>query len=292
MSKDDELLAILEALPEPKQQPNLFLAAVNHLGGIRPDYETFRSFVGTRLDDVLELVHARSTQTNEVGRCATLLPALGSLPQPLALIEVGASAGLNLLLDAYRYDYGDGRVLGDAKTDVLIPCRLINDVPLPDRVPEVVWRRGIDVDPVDVNDEEAARWLHSCVFFDHADRRERLAAAVSFARRNPQQIIQGDLVDEIEGVVADAPRDATVVVFHSAVLAYLEPERRQEFADLVGRLNVVWLSNEGPSVVRPVKEALDRPLPREVCFLLGRDGEQPVAFTQPHGRWIEWLATG
>ncbi len=285
-------MSILEALPERKQQPNMFLSAVNHLDGIRADYGEFRSFVSSHLGDVLELVHSRSTQTNEVGRCATLLPALGMLPQPLALIEVGASAGLNLLLDGYRYDYGDGRALGDDASEVVIPCRLLNDVPLPDRVPEVAWRRGIDLNPLDVNDPEAMRWLQSCVFFDHADRRERLAAAVGYALRHPPVIVRGDLVDEIAGVVAEAPKEATVVIFHSAVLAYLESERRQEFADIVRELDVVWLSNEGPSVVRPIKSALERPLPKEVCFLLGRDGELPLAFTQPHGRWIEWLATG
>jgi hypothetical protein len=279
----------LEALPSPKQQPNLFLSAANHLGGIRPDYDAFRSFVSSHLDDVLELVHSRSTQTNEIGRCATLLPALGLLPPPLALIEVGASAGLNLLLEDYRYDYGDGRVLGDTSSGVVIPCRLCNDVPLPDRVPEVSWRRGIDLNPIDVNDPEATRWLESCVFFDHFDRRERLTAAIASARTHPPEIVQGDLVEEIAAVVADAPKGATMVVFHSAVLAYLERERREVFADVVRDLDVVWLSNEGPSVVRSLKTALDRPLPEEVCFVLGRDGREPLAFTHPHGRWIEWL---
>jgi hypothetical protein len=182
--------------------------------------------------------------------------------------------------------------LGDTTSGVVIPCELRNDVPLPESVPGVVWRRGIDLNPIDVNDAEAARWLQSCVFYDHADRRERLAAAVEYARRHPLEIVQGDLVDEIAGVVAEAPKDATVVVFHSAVLAYLEQERRAEFAEVLDGLDVVWLSNEGPSVVRAVKSALDRPLPKEVCFVLGRDGREPLAFTHPHGRWIEWLAGG
>ena len=267
------------------------MSAANHLGGIRPDYEAFRAFVSSHLDDVLELVNSRSTQTNEIGRCATLLPALGLLPPSLALIEVGASAGLNLLLDEYGYDYGDGRVLGDTSSGVVIPSRLRNDVPLPGRVPEVSWRRGIDLNPIDVNDPEATRWLESCVFFDHVDRRERLTAAVAWARAHPPEIVQGDLVEELTAVVADAPKEATVVVFHSAVLSYLERERREVFADLVRELDVVWLSNEGPSVVGSLKSALDRPLPKEVCFLLGRDGGQPLAFTHPHGRWIEWLAS-
>lgn len=290
IATDEELLQIAEALPPDKRQPNLLLNAVNYLGGIDPHYDAFRSFFFEHLDEVLELVHTRSTQTNEIGRCATLLPALAALRPPLALIEVGASAGLNLLLDDYAYDYGDGRVVGDATAGVVLPCALRNDVPVPTRIPEIIWRRGIDLNPVDVTDAEATRWLQSCVFFDHDDRRERLAAAIPAARRHPPEIVRGDLVEEIAGVVADAPKDATVVVFHSAVLAYLPRERRGEFAAILAGLDVVWLSNEAPHVVGSLMSALDRPLPEgEICFLLGRDGTEPLAFTHHHGRWIEWL---
>lgn len=290
---DGELLRVLDALTDRERQPNLIFAAVNHLGGMTPDYETFRTFFFDRLEDVLELVRTRRTQTNEIGRCATLLPALGQLRQPLALIEVGASAGLNLLSDRYAYDYGKAGILGDASSPVLIRCELRNDVPVPAHLPEVVWRRGIDVDPIDVRDEDAVAWLESCVFVDHTDRLARLRAAIDVAREDPPTIVRGDLVEKIASVVADAPSDATVVVFHSAVLAYIEADRRAAFARAVGDLGVVWLSNEGPSVVRTVKDALDRRLPPELCFLLGRDGDRPLAFTHPHGRWIEWIdATG
>lgn len=201
-----------------------------------------------------------------------------------------ASAGLNLLLDRYSYDYGEAGVLGDPASGVVVPCVLRNEVPLPEEVPEVVWRRGIDLEPIDVTDEESVRWLESCVFFDHDDRRERLRAAIELARRDAPTIVQGDLVEEIAGVAADAPQDATVVVLHSAVLAYLEVERRLRFAEIMKELAVVWLSNEGPSVIPSVRAALDRPLPGEVCFLLGRDGRELLAFSHHHGRWIEWLA--
>lgn len=286
---DDEILAVLDRLTERERQPNLVLAAVNHLGGMTADYTAFRTFLLERLDDLVALVRTRRTQTNEIGRCATLLPALGQLRPPLALIEVGASAGLNLLLDRYAYDYGVAGVLGDTSSRVVIPCELRNDVPLPEALPDVVWRRGIDIDPVDVLDDDAVAWLQSCVFVDHTDRLARLRAAIELARQDPPPIVEGDLVEEIAGAVADAPRDGTVVVFHSAVLAYLEPDQRSRFARIVRGLDVAWLSNEGPSVVRTLKDALHRPLPPELCFLLGRDGHSPLAFTHPHGRWVEWL---
>ena len=289
IADDEEFISILDGLTERERQPNLVLAAVNHLGGIAQDYGSFRSFFFEHMDDVLGLIRSRRTQTNEIGRCATLLPALGLLPQPLALIEVGASAGLNLLLDRYAYDYGNGRMLGEG-SPVVIPCELRNDVPLPSVVPEVAWRRGIDLEPIDVNDRDAVAWLESCVFADHKDRLDRLQLAIELARADPPPLERGNLIDEISRVVAEAPKDATIVVFHSAVLSYLPREGRDRFAELMYALPVVWLSNEGPSVVGGVRSALDRPLPQEICFLLGRNGTEALAFTHHHGRWIEWLA--
>jgi Uncharacterized protein conserved in bacteria (DUF2332) len=106
---DPELLAFLAGLPQEKRQPNLLLAAVRYLAGVQPGYDAFRAVVLDRRDEVAATMLVRHTQTNEPARCATLLPALASLRQPLALLEVGASAGLCLLPDRYSYDYGTYR---------------------------------------------------------------------------------------------------------------------------------------------------------------------------------------
>src|SRR5207247_3541279 len=111
VAADPDVVAFLMGLPRPKQQPNLLLAAVRHLFGIVSDYGGFRRHVLENAEALSALMLARSTQTNEPGRCATQLPVLAMLPQPLALIEVGASAGLGLLPDRYGYDYGDGHIL-------------------------------------------------------------------------------------------------------------------------------------------------------------------------------------
>ena len=119
---DRELLELLEQLPPAKQQPNLLFAAVLYLGGRQPDFGAFRAFVLDHADHVLATLAARQTQTNEVGRCALLLPLLARLPGPLALVEVGASAGLCLLADRYAYDYG-GTIVGDPASPVLLRCQ-------------------------------------------------------------------------------------------------------------------------------------------------------------------------
>ncbi|TQM14735.1 DUF2332 domain-containing protein [Pseudonocardia kunmingensis] len=286
---DPGVLAFLATLPEPKRQPNLLFAAVRHLVGLPGSYAGLRAAVLERPAELTDVVLSRRTQTNEPARCATLLPALAALPQPLALLEVGASAGLTLLPDRYRYDY-DGHTLtnGDPGAPVL-RCRPVGPVPVPAELPRVVWRAGLDLNPLDVTDPDDLAWLGCLVWPGEHGRQERLAAAAAVARRDPPRIVRGDLVDDLPALAAQAPSDATLVVFHSAVLHYVDPDRRREFADAVGHLGAVWLSNEAPGVLTDLRDA---PAPRAGtdAFLLVRDGRTPLAFTDGHGTWVEWVA--
>src|SRR5690606_33483012 len=238
---------------------------------------------------------SRSTQTNEPGRCASLLPALAAVPGPLALIEVGASAGLCLYPDQYSYRYhcrGASRMLHPTvgPSTVLLECALTGSVPVPDQLPEVVWRAGIDLNPLEVTSAADAAWLEALVWPEHDDRRARLGAAIELAKAQPVDLVRGDLVEQIESVVAQAPNGASVVVFHTAVLAYLAADARRQFADIMNRLPVTWLSNEGRGVLPGISERLDtRALRARTTsdFVLARNGE-PIAFTQPHGRALLW----
>ncbi len=103
MAEDPEVLELLAMLPTGKRQPNLVFAAARWHGSGTGPYDALRNTLLRRWEDGRATVLERSTQTNEVGRCATLLPSLARLPQPLALLEVGASAGLCLFHDRYSY---------------------------------------------------------------------------------------------------------------------------------------------------------------------------------------------
>jgi hypothetical protein len=294
VADDPELLALLEELPEPKRQPNLLLAAVRYHAGVQPGYDSFRAVVLNRRAEVTATMLARRTQTNEPARCATLLPALASLPQPLALLEVGASAGLCLQPDRYGYDYGDRRIDGQPGAPVLA-CQCSGPVPLPRGPVEVVWRAGIDINPLDVTDPDDVRWLSCLVWPGEGDRAERLAAAVRLSRRDPPRLVRGDLADRLGRVEVDAPRGATLVVFNSSVLAYVSAERRADFARAVADLKAVWLSQEGPevmSVVPGFPSSLPGVEPSGSCYLLVRDGREALAYADNHGAWIRWRPDG
>jgi hypothetical protein len=251
---DDELLAFLAELPQPKRQPNLLFAAVKHLCGTPDDWREFRAWVFARREEIAALMRTRRTQTNEPARCATLLPLLATLSQPLALLEVGASAGLCLLIDRYGYDYGGHRVppvvaVGPAP---VFACRANALTPLPARGVEVAWRAGIDLDPVDVRDADQVAWLEALVWPGEGDRLEQLHAAVEVARADPPRVLRGDLRRDLPALAAQAPPDATLVVFHTAVLAYVsEPAERVRFGDTVRALGATWIANESPQVFDP-----------------------------------------
>ena len=291
VAESEAALRFVASLPPAKRQPNLVFAAVRRLYGTPGDARRFAELVEAHPDAIRALVLARSTQTNEPGRCATLLPALASLPGPLALLEVGASAGLCLLPDRYAYDYGRARVEPaerGAHPPPVFPCRANEATPIPDQLPRVAWRAGLDLNPLDVGDPEEAAWLETLVWPGQEDRAERLRAAMRVAGDRPPAVHRGDLLRDLPALAATAPADATLVVFHSAVLAYVGTEDRDRFARVVAGLDAVWISNESPAVFPRIAAKLDREPPRD-RFLLAVDGE-PVALTGPHGQSIDWLA--
>jgi hypothetical protein len=107
------------------------------------------------------------------------------------------------------------------------------------------------------------------------------------ARDRPPAIVKGDLVDDLPALAAMAPGDATLVIFHSAVLGYVSGDRRDRFTRLARELGAVWISNEAPAVIPEVAARLEVPPPAN-RFLLAVDGN-PVALTGPHGQSIDWL---
>jgi hypothetical protein len=281
VARDQVMLGFLAERPVAGRQPNLLLAVVRYLYGIQPDYRSFRSVVLENQAAVGDLLGRRRTQTNEPGRCAVLLPFLAQLRQPLALLEVGAAAGLCLLPDRYGYRYGS-RFVGDST--VVFECEPRGPVPVPPMTPNIVWRVGIDLDPIDVRDDEAVRWLQALVWPGQPERGARLRQAIEIARQDPPRIIRGDLLNCLERTAAEAPSDATLVIFHTAVLAYLDVEQRADFAHRVQRLDAEWFSNEGPGVTPGLKNGLVRTT-TEPHFVIGH-GRTPVASCDPHGAWI------
>ncbi|MCP2281354.1 hypothetical protein (DUF2332) [Promicromonospora umidemergens] len=294
IAADPELRALLDTLPPAKRQPNLLFAAARLVGAPSAGWAEVRPWLLAAWDDVEREMRTRTTQTNEPRRCATFLPTLAALDSPVALIEVGASAGLCLCPDRYSYLYTspDGTRTrvdpADGPSEVLLHCAI--EGPAPERMPEIVWRAGLDLNPLDVRDPADLAWLEALVWPEHADRVETLRAAARVVASDPPRVVEGDLLVGLRDLVDAAPAEATVVVLHSAVLYYLTEPDRSTFAGLMSDLRrsrgVVWLSNEGWTVLPDVAAQLPEGLSPQ--FILAEDGA-PVALTDPHGRSVRLL---
>jgi hypothetical protein len=283
VSRDAGLIARLDTLPPAKRQPNLLYAVVRYLGGPLTEPRAFLDFTRADWPAIEAEMLVRTTQTNEIGRCALLLPVLAALPQPLALLEVGASAGLNLFPDRYAYRYGD-HAIGSGPP--ALDCALTGRPP-PAARPEVVWRAGLDLNPLDVTDPADVAWLDALIWPEHDHRRERLAAAARIAAAEPPLLLRGDLVDDLPTLAARAPEGATLVVFHTSVLYQVPAPRRKTFTDRVRDLPGHWVAVEDAAVIPYA--GLPRPPGETLHNVLALDG-RPLAWTRPHGQGMSWFA--
>jgi hypothetical protein len=278
------LLARLATLPEPKQQPNLVFAALRWHGERPGDGESLRHGLLDAWSEVSRTIMRRSTQTNEPARCAVLLPLLHRIGGPIALIELGAAAGLCLIPDRYGYAYSDGTAVHppDGPGDLVIQCRIAaGRLPLDLAAPRIVWRAGVDLNPLDPADPDTAAWLTALVWPEHEHRRRRLAAALRLAAAQGLRIERGDLRGRVSALVAEAPAGATPVVFHSAALAYLTAEDRAAAAAAITSSGARWISFEGRDVVTLAGD-LPGPVTLGTSFVAALD-RVPFALAGGHG---------
>jgi hypothetical protein len=262
-ARDPEVLGLLAAAQPSQRRPNLLFAAVHYLlllgdphplGRFYPSlgaerawgdpWPAFRDFALSRRPELQALIARRHTQTNEVRRSAALYPAIAlaawELGEPVAILEAGAAAGLNLLFDRYWFDYGAAGTAGDPASPVRACCQLRGGrrPPNPQRAPQVVARLGIDAHPLDVRDADQVLWLRSLVWPEHRDRVQLLERAIAVVRRDPPPLARGRLPEAVTEAAAGIAPDRPLVVFHSATLAYLAPRSGTAGHETTGSLTL------------------------------------------------------
>jgi hypothetical protein len=288
---DAAIRAMIERLPLQKRQPNLLFAVSRLLGAPVGAYPPFRSWLAAHFEEVAEEIVHRMTQTNEPARCASLLPALALIPGPLALLEVGASAGLCLYPDRYSYLYdGSTRIdPADGPSPVQLRSATTGPVPFPSALPEVVWRAGIDLHPLEVGDRDDMLWLETLIWPEQRERRDRLRSAIEIARQDPPRLVAGDARLALVDLAAQAPVGARLVIVSSGVLVYLTAEERRLFAETVRALDADWVSLEGRTGLPVVEAALPDGDPGERGRFVLALNETPLAYTGPHGQRLDWF---
>jgi hypothetical protein len=290
VAADPRILDLLLGLPLPKRQPNLLFACARLVGSPLASYLEWRDWVVAHWPEIAAEMRVRATQTNEPRRCAVLLPVIAQIDGPLALLEVGASAGLCLYPDRYSYSWNGTRLDPPAGASaVLLECAVTGDAPLPKSMPQIVWRAGLDLNPLDVNDAADTHWLETLIWPEQVERLARIRAAIEIVRADPPRLVRGDALADLPALVAEAPRDATLVIVTSASIVYLAPDARAKFIELVGSLDAHWISNEGRGIVPAAAQAVgDALAPSPDEFLLALDAH-PLAWTGPHGQRLDWI---
>jgi hypothetical protein len=312
VAADPDLLALTVSTRPGQPAPNLLFAAVQllllqgiahplaryypALGGDASQpgdpLPLFHEFCLEHRDSIRQTVETRIVQTNIVERSLCLYPAFGLVAEraggkPLALIEVGASAGLNIAWDRFGYAYG-GRRAGMLQSPVQLACpqRGDNAVPLPNDTPAVTWRVGLDLNPLDVRDDEAALWLRALTWPDHPARAANLERAILLAREEPPQLVAGDALDLLPALLAAAPKDAQLCVCHTMVLHQFSREGRRRFAELLDEGGSRW-----PLYEVALGPRHDGQIP--LLQLVEHAGEASRTTTlarfHAHGAWIDWV---
>lgn len=316
VAEDPELLAIAAKAWKKDALPNLFFSAVHflllrgehhQLAAFYPSlnnnskhydlaYPYLRSFVLEHKNEIDEIIGTRFVQTNEVGRCAILVPAFElvarqSKNRPLVLIEIGSSAGLTLLWDRYHYRYDKGLQCGNPDSPVQVECLLRGKKrpPVPNRFPEIASRLGVDLNPLDLNEPENVQWLRALVWPEHQKRAYQLERAIQLARHAPQQIVRGDALELLPSLIERIQQDAQLCIFHSFTLSLAdgEPRERLEYmlANASEKRNLFHISFEWP-------RNSETPLLGLASLSNGKRTEKVLASCNAHGEWLEWLGNG
>src|SRR5262245_24053350 len=275
LANDPEMLRWLAATLPARAHATLPFAAVHFLllngsdgGGLEAFYPSltetpapaehayphFRGFCERNLDQLAALLANGLTQTNEVGRCTYLLPSFVLAEQrvgrPLSIVEVGCSAGLNLLFDRYSYDYGGGHRAGNRASPVKLRASLRNSHPSTAPLPTITGRVGVDLAPIDAADARATRWLEACIWPEHTERLTNLRAALDIARRDPPQIVAGNAVEVLPRLVAEVDEDSLLVVVNTNVIHHFTPDERARYGaqllQIGANRDLIWIANEHP----------------------------------------------
>lgn len=313
ISTDPAILVLVAAADLSQQVSNLLLGAVHYLllsgipsslteyyPNLSPDprprqkaYKHFRAFCLEHADTIRRLVTTQRVQTNEVQRCTALLPAFGTVAKradhrSLALVEVGPSAGLHLLWDKYGYDYRESGYAGNRESLVQLLCTPLGNlaIPVPDPLPTVSGRIGIDLAPVNTRDDAAVRWLRALIWPEHADRARLFEQAIQIARLDPPSIVAGDAADVLPQILATIPSETALCVYHSYTLNQCPEAVRKKILDHVlefaqerdlFRISLEWYSGQS----QPHLELFS--------YQEGSMKGELLAYCESHGRTMEWL---
>lgn len=307
ISEDDELLELCSNARDGQPVPNLFLGAIHYLLLKGHDHvlKEYYSSVGkqTRVKDdsfmhlkdfcrlyradIISILENKLVQTNEVRRCAYLYPSFcfiyTRVKKPLSLVEIGTSAGLQLLWDKYCYSYGNDEIYGNQQSDVHLTAEVEggNFPTLLETSPPVASRVGLDLHISDLTNREDYLWLKSLIWPEHQERLRLFENAANHFNENPVRLIKGNGVALLNEVIEQLPKDTPVCIFHTHVANQMPEDTK---CDLMEKIKVIGRNRD---VFHLYNNMWDRKLHLDY-FLNGIEYNSTIGETDGHGRWFNW----
>ena len=311
VSNDDDILSIALKTKSHQPAPNMLFAAVQYLllKGIEhplaqyypiisretqrreSPFPSFREFCLLYRESIIELIRTRRTQTNVVRRCTCLLPAFSIVSEesglPLALIDVGASAGLNLNFDRYCYSYQrsteDKLNWGSEDARIHLEAELRSRASFPRLAPEiaVASRDGIDLEPVDLSNPDQLLWLRALIWPEHTERHQQLIEAAKEFSHSDIHLHAGDAVDVLPNLISTIPNEHALVVYSTIALYQFTLEDRK-------RLTRALLEACEERPVWQIALEGNDPMLSITRYREGKSDTEILADASPHGWWIEW----
>ncbi|SDN95413.1 hypothetical protein SAMN04487897_106111 [Paenibacillus sp. yr247] len=287
--------------------PNLLLGAVHYLllGGIEHELaeyyasivdepressaaiDCFRDFCNLYENEIIQILESKLVQTNEVRRCAYLYPSFCYIykitKKPLALIEIGTSAGLQLLWDKYSYSYNSNKKYGNDQSALEITAEIRGDkIPfLFEHCPPVTSRIGLDLHVNDLNDPEDYLWLKALIWPEHKERISYFEKAALCLEKQPLELIKGDGIALLPNMVSKITKDSTICVFHTHVANQISNEAKIKLSEYIQYLG------EERDVFHLYNNMWDLELHLDY-YVDGNVRTKTLAETDGHGRWFQW----
>ncbi|MBG9545066.1 hypothetical protein ABE29_20565 [Cytobacillus firmus] len=308
IASNETLLEICSSARAGQPVPNLLFGAVHYLllnGKEHPlkeyypsivnnpklfneSFEDFKDFCLKYRNEIESILKTKLVQTNEVRRCAYLYPAFCTIyekaKKPLALIEIGTSAGLQLLWDKYSYSYGQKNIYGnkDSKLNISAEIKGENIPILHSTPPPVSTRVGIDLNIVDLKNEEEHLWLKSLIWPEHKERLFMFEEAASYVKDGSVHLVDGDGISLLLEYVENIPEDSAICIFHTHVANQISLEMKKRL------LKTVETIGKERDVFHIYNNVQDRFLHLDY-YLNHIESQNTIAATDGHGRWFEWF---
>ena len=305
IAEDTNILDLAKEAREGQPMPNLFLGAVHYLlmkgynhplAGFYPSlteqpfpkeqaYPVFEDFCSSYSDKIIELIKSKIVQTNEVRRCSYLYPVFSRIShmtsKPLALIEIGTSAGLQLFVDKYSYSYGTDKIVGNLDSEVHLISEIRGNKSLLKPLPhfDVATRIGVDLHINDVRNTEDYLWLKALIWPEHGERRELFEKAASYVSNQTLSLIEGDGVEILRSLAAEIPEEQVICVFHTHVANQMPVETKEKLLEQIKEIG------KRRAIFHIYNNIYDAKLHFDY-YLEGQESLNTIGETEGHGRWF------